>query len=307
MRYTLRQLEVFLAIARAESVSRAAEALGMSQSAASGSLADLENQFGVKLFDRVGKRLQLSALGQSMRVPAEALLDQAGDLERRLASQQEVGRLRIGATLTIGDYLAVPLMARFMRENVGAEVTLAVGNTEEIARQVANFEIDVGLIEGEVEHGDLEITPWRDDELCVFCAPGHPLARKRVLVDDDLRQAAWIVREHGSGTRQTFDRAMRGLLPELRITLALQHTEAIKGAVAAGLGIGCLSRLTVAAEASEGRLHLCPVPHRDFRRQFFFLIHRGKHRGAAIARWLTLCRTAPDAPISTNASDNADM
>jgi DNA-binding transcriptional LysR family regulator len=200
------------------------------------------------------------------------------------------GRLRIGATLTIGNYLAVPLMARFMRENPGAEVTLSVANTAEIARQIANFELDLALIEGEVEHPDLEVTPWLDDELVVFCAPAHPLARKKRLGDEDLREANWIVREQGSGTRQTFDRAMRGLLPQLQIALELQHTEAIKGAVEAGFGLGCLSRITLEDTFKHGTLVPCRVPHRDFRRQFFFLLHRQKYRSAGIQRWLELCR-----------------
>jgi DNA-binding transcriptional LysR family regulator len=290
MRYTLRQLEVFLAVARADSVSRAAEGLAMSQSAVSGALSDLEDQFDVQLFDRIGKRLQLSALGRSIRVRAEAVLEQARDLEGALASRKEVGHLRVGATLTIGNYVAVPLMARFMREQSGAELTLSVGNTEEIARQVANFEIDVGLIEGEIEHADLDVTPWRDDQLVVFCAPGNPLARKRALSDEDLRAVPWIVREVGSGTRQTFDRAMRGLLPELNIALALQHTEAIKAAVAEDLGVGCISKLALEDAFARGTLKPCRVPQRDFRRQFFFLLHRQKYRTTAIERWLELCR-----------------
>ena len=290
MRYTLRQLEVFLAVARLGSVSRAARELAMSQSAASSSLADLERQFDVRLFDRAGKRLQLSDLGGSLRARAQAVLDQARDLERGLEGHKEAARLRVGATLTIGNYLAAGLMARFMRQYPAAEVTLAVGNTEEIARQVGNFEIDVGLIEGEVAEPDLEVTPWRDDELVVFCAPDHPFARKRQLSDRDLRSAAWIVREHGSGTRQAFDRAMRGLLPELRIALTLQHTEAIKRAVAAGLGVGCVSRIALDDAVSRGSLNACRVPHRDFRRQFFFLLHRHKFRSAGIARWIDLCR-----------------
>jgi DNA-binding transcriptional LysR family regulator len=294
MRYTLRQLEVFLAVAREESVSRAAEALAMSQSAASGALADLERQFDVLLFDRLGKRLRLSELGRSVRARAEAVLDQARALEGALASKDDVARLRVGATLTIGNYLAVPLMARFMRENQGAVVTLAVANTEEIARQVANFEIDVALVEGEIEHPELEVSPWRDDELAVFCAPGHPFAGRRVLRDADLREAAWIVREQGSGTRQTFDRAMRGLLPSLNIALSLQHTEAIKGAVEAGLGVGCLSRIALEDAFRAGNLKECRVPHRNFRRQFFFLLHKQKHRGAGIERWLELCRGLPE-------------
>ncbi len=290
MRSTLRQLEVFLAVARVGSVSGAAKALAMSQSAASGSLADLERQFDIQLFDRIGKRLQLSELGLSVRARAEAVLEQAADLERALESRQDVARLRVGATLTIGNYLAVPLMASFMRRYPGAQLTLAVANTEEIARQAANFEIDVGLIEGETERAELEMTPWRDDQLAVFCAPGHPLAKKRFLKDDDLRQAAWIVRERGSGTRQAFDRAMRGLLPSLQIAMVLQHTEAIKGAVEAGLGIGCVSRIALADAFQRGSLVPCKVPHRDFRRQFYFLLHKQKVRGAAIDRWLAHCR-----------------
>src|SRR3954468_18631315 len=103
MRYTLRQLEVFLAVASQESVSRAAETLAMSQSAVSGALSDLERQFDVQLFDRIGKRLQLGALGRAVRAQAEAMLDQARDFERALESKKDIGRLRIGATLTIGN------------------------------------------------------------------------------------------------------------------------------------------------------------------------------------------------------------
>ena len=221
------------------------------------------------------------------------MLDQARDLERGLEGQEQAARLRVGATLTIGNYLAAALMARFMRRYPAAEVTLSVANTEEIARQVGNFDIDVGLIEGEVADPDLEVTPWRDDELVVFCAPDHPFARKRVLSDRDLRSAAWIVREHGSGTRQAFDRAMRGLLPELRIALTLQHTEAIKRAVAARLGVGCVSRIALDDAIGRGSLKACRVPQRDFRRQFFFLLHRRKFRSAGIAHWIELCRAAP--------------
>src|SRR6202453_3992771 len=293
MRYSLRQLEVFLAVARVGSVSGAGEALAMSQSAVSGALGALERQFGLQLFDRIGKRLRLSELGQSVRARAEGVLDQATELEAALGGQAAVGRLRIGATLTIGNHLVAPLMARFMREHNGAELTLAVANTEEIARRVQNFEIDVGLVEGEVLHPDLEVTRWRDDDLVVFCAPGHRYAKKRALTDADLRAAKWIVREHGSGTRQTFDRAMHGLLVDLDIVLALEHTEAIRGAVAAGLGLGCVSRIALQEAFDHGTLAPCRVPQRDFRRELYLLINKHKYRGRGLALWLALCRELP--------------
>jgi DNA-binding transcriptional LysR family regulator len=290
MRYTLRQLEVFLAVARFQSVSRAAKALFMSQSATSGSLADLERQFSVQLFDRVGKRLALNDLGRSLRPQAEATLEHAEELERALQTHNEVGRIRIGATLTIGNYLAVPLMAKFLKTHANAQLTLAVANTQEIARQVENFEIDVGLVEGELEHPELEVLPWRSDQLVVFCAPNHPLARKRSLSDAELLAASWIIREQGSGTRQGFDRAMHGLLSKLHVSLELQHTEAIKSAVEAGLGLGCVSKVALEHEFARGSLKACKVPQRDFHRQYFFVLHKKKHRGAGVKLWLDLCR-----------------
>ncbi len=292
MRFTLRQLEVFLAVARSESVSRAAAELAMSQSAVSSALADLETQFDIQLFDRIGKRLQLNSLGRALRPRAESLDAQARGFEHALSNHSDVGLLRVGATLTIGNYVAVPLMASFMRDNRGARVSLEIANTEEITRKVRNFEIDVGLVEGELQHPELEITRWCDDELVVFCAPDHPYASRKQLTDDDLREAPWIVRELGSGTRQAFDHAMWGLLPELTITLELQHTEAIKSAVEAGLGVGCVSRIAVANEVGYGTLHVCTVPSRSFKRHFYFVVHRQKFLSAGMKRWLELCRAA---------------
>jgi DNA-binding transcriptional LysR family regulator len=292
MRYTLRQLEVFLAVARTGSVSRAGQELGLSQSATSSSLADLERQFDLQLFDRMGKRLRLSDRGGALRARAEAVLELARDLERGLESREVAQRVRIGATLTIGNYVAVPLVACFMRAHPAIALTLDVANTEQIARQVANFELDVGLVEGEVDQPDLETTAWRDDQLVVFCGAQHPLARKRALTDDDLLAADWIVRERGSGTRQAFDRAMRGLLPRLKVALTLGQTEAIKRAVEAGLGLGCVSRIALEDAFARGTLKPCRVPHRDFRRQFYFLLHKGKQRSAGMDRWLAFCRAA---------------
>ncbi len=290
MRFTLRQLEVFLATAHHENITRAADSLAMSQSAASGALRDLERQFGIQLFDRAGKRLRLNELGHALRPRALALLEQAQTLETGFAGQGETCALKVGATLTIGNYLAVGLIARYMNDQPGARVALRVANTARIAAQVAGFELDVGLIEGELSHPELAITPWREDELIAFCAPDHPLAKRYRLNDDDLLAATWILREPGSGTRQTFDRALHGLLPQLNVLLELEHTEAIKRAVEAGLGIGCLSRITLRDAFQRGSLVALDIPRRDLRRHFYFVLHRRKFVSPGIERWLALCR-----------------
>ena len=289
MRYSLRQLQVFLATAHYENVTRAAVSLAMSQSAASGSLRDLESRFGVKLFDRIGKRLQLSELGIQLRPQAERLLEQAVDFEHALAGKEVIGRLKIGATLTIGNYLAVGMIAEFRRRYPNAEVALTVANTETIAEQVKNFEIDLGLIEGELQLPELETVHWRGDELQVFAAPGHPHANCGPLSDAQLLSLPWIVREPGSGTRQTFDRAMHGILTDLDITMELQHTEAIKRAVEAGLGVGCLSKISMVEAFARGSLMPLEVSVRDFSRQFNIISHRNKFHSPALKQWLRLC------------------
>lgn len=292
VRYSLRQLEVFIAIARTGSVSAAATELGMSQSAASSALSELESQFELQLFDRVGRRVQLGALGRAVRPRAESLLEQARELERALAGHGAAGPLRVGATLTIGNYLVPPLMARFAAEHPGAQVSLQVANTATILERLQNFELDVGLIEGEMHRPALSTTPWCDDALSVFCAPDHPYACRAALDDDDLKAATWVVRERGSGTRQAFERAMAGLLSELSLTWELQHTEAILRAVKAGMGLGCVSRRALQDAFRHGDLVECHVPHRDLGRRFHFALRGQGFRPAAVEQWLSLCRQA---------------
>ncbi len=290
MKYTFRQLEVFLAAAHYQNITRAAASLAMSQSAASSALKELESQFDIQLFDRVGKRLQLNELGRLYRPKVESVLAQASELQQAFSQHSEVGALKVGATLTIGNYLAVGVMAQYMNTPTRPRVSLEVANTSTIARRVSDFELDIGLIEGELQSPELEVIPWRPDKLVAFCAPGHPLARRKNLTDEDLRSATWIMRESGSGTRQTFERGMHGLLPDLNILLELEHTEAIKRAVEANLGIGCLSHVCLADAFRRGTLVPLEVPGRHFDRQFYFILHRQKYRSAGIDRWIKLCR-----------------
>ena len=291
MRFTLRQLQVFLAVAHHGNVSRAADTLAMSQSAASSALQDLEQRYSTQLFDRVGKRLQLNAEGARLRPQAEALLDQAAEVEANLTGREIAGTLRVGATLTIGNYLAVPILASCMRQYPDLAVRLHVDNTEHIAQSVLNYEFDVGLIEGEFLHPDLGITAWQPDELVVFAAPGHPLAKQRAALSrEQLCAVPWIVRESGSGTRQTFDRAMHDLASELNIHLELEHTEAIKRAVAAGLGVGCLSKIALADSFERGALAPLTVNGRDFTRNFYFVTHQRKYASRALEAFIACCK-----------------
>lgn len=290
MKFTLRQLEVFVAVARHENVSRAADQLALSQSAASAALTELERQFDTQLFDRVGKRIRLNELGNAVLPHATELIDRAHELEAQLHAQDAPGELQVGATLTIGNYLGTLIVSDFMQRHPGSKVTLDVENTAHIIAKVANFELDLGLVEGRCLHPDIEVMPWGDDALEVFAAPQHPLAKKCRLTAADLAAADWIVREPGSGTRETFDLAVAGVLPAVNIKLELAHTEAIKRAVESGLGIGCISRLALHEAFRRGSLVRLKAPFLKMDRKFFILVHKQKYRTATSRQFIELCR-----------------
>jgi DNA-binding transcriptional LysR family regulator len=290
MRYSFRQLEIFVAVSRTESVSRAAEDLALSQSAASTALGEFERQFGLQLFDRVGKSLRINAMGQQLLPRAVELLDRAREIENLLDGHAGFGHMKIGATLTVGNYLATMLVAEFLQRHPESRVQLQVQNTRTIVQQIANHELDIGLIEGDCNHPDIEVETWIADELVVFSAPDHPLAKQRKVGMEQLLQEPWILREKGSGTRETFDRAFHNHHARLNVRLELEHTEAIKRAVESGLGIGCISHLALKDAFRRGSLIPLATPTLVLDRYFSFLWHKQKYQTAGMREFLALCR-----------------
>ncbi len=291
MKYTLRQLQIFLEVARQGSISRAAQILHMSQSAASEALQNLEHSYDIALFDRVGNKLALNAVGHTVRKEAQSLLDHCLSFEQVLKLHKALGHIRVGASFTIGNHLATRCLAGYLARYPDADVNLEIANTPEIVAKVLNYEVDIGMIEGEILHRELDLIPWREDELVVFCAANHPLASKRVLSTRDIKEAAWILREPDSGARQTFDKAMAGLLPELNVYMEFRHNEAIKNAVESGLGIGCLSQIVLQRNFAVGDLVTLQLPRRDMRRTFYFALPRQRFPLDSVECWMETCRS----------------
>ncbi len=290
MKYTLRQLQIFLEVARQQSISGAAQNLHMSQSAASEALQNLEHAYEIALFDRVSNKLALNAIGQTVRKEAQSLLDHALSFEEVLHSHKALGHIKVGASFTIGNHLATRYLAGYLDRYPDADVALEIANTPEIVARVLNYEVDIGMIEGEVQHRELELIPWRDDELVVFCAANHPLAAKRSLSTRDIKEAAWVLREPDSGARQTFDKAMAGLLPHLNVYMEFKHNEAIKNAVESGLGIGCLSQIVLQRNFANGDLVPLELPRRNMRRTFYFALPRKRFPLESVQFWMDTCR-----------------
>ncbi|NOY13578.1 MAG: LysR family transcriptional regulator [Deltaproteobacteria bacterium] len=291
MGISLRQLEVFISVAQTGNVTRAAEALRISQSAVSMSLAELERLLGEKLFDRRGKRLVVNDQGRALIPKAAAVLSRVAEIDSLFSGpdHQSTGLLRVGASSTIGNYLMPRIFGAFTDHFSEAGISLDVGNTEHIVQELLRFNIDIGFIEGLCHQPAIETIPWRPDNLAIHVGAGHPLAEKAELSSDDLLQARWILREQGSGTREIFEAALSGKMDSLRVYLELGNTEAIKEAVAAGLGISCLSLLATRRARQSGALVALKTPFLDLRRNFYLLLHREKYRTKLLRCFIDFC------------------
>lgn len=293
LRLHLRQLEVFVATAREGTTRAAAERVARSQSAASAALADLEAALGASLFDRVGRRLLLNENGRALLPRAQRLLEQAAELQF-LFSGEHAAQLHVAASFTIGEYLLPGLVAQWTRLHPTSRIRLRIANTHDVIGAVAGFEVDIGFIEGPQTHADLITHPWRSDELVVVAAPDHPLAG-RAATFRQLSGASWIVREPGSGTRQATDAWLLAHLDRMDVAHELGSTEAIKRLVAAGAGLGCLSRPAAASALAEGWLVELRNRLPTATRQLSMVVHRDKRLGPAAAGFMRHCGEAVEA------------
>lgn len=250
LRYTLRQLSVFLAVAQTGSTTAAGKALSMSQSAVSAALGDLERAAAERLFDRHGRRLVLNDAGRALQPQVAALLDAAHNLGREFESPGI--SLRIAASSTIGIYVLPPILARFRKAHPNARLTVQIGNTREVVAAIKSFDADIGLIEGRAHDPTMQVEHWLEDELVVVTAPGNPLARGDK--HGDLAQGQWLVREPGSGTREFIEEQLGNVLGTLNIVLELGNSEAIRRTLLNGYGISCMSRHVIADDLEYGRL-----------------------------------------------------
>jgi DNA-binding transcriptional LysR family regulator len=301
-RITLRQLEIFRAVAGQGSTAAAAQHLPLSQSATSAGLNQLERSLGVRLFDRIGKRLALNADGKVLLPKVLGILDNARQLESGTNLSGAFG-LRLHASTTIGNYLVPRLLAGFRHECPLGRIDARIGNTLEVVRAVQDFSSELGLIEGPCEEDGLVVSPWILDELVVVAAPAHPLARaakRRPLTIAQLAEGPWLLREHGSGTREAVDLALLPHIHSFGEARILGGSEAIKNAAAFGLGVSCLSRWVVDDLVRARRLAILDTRLPVLRRRLSIIWHREKTLSAGLARFIAHCRALdPASPPDT--------
>ncbi|MGL5093174.1 LysR family transcriptional regulator [Aeromonas sobria] len=289
MKLTLQQLKVFATIARYGNLGLAANELFLSKGAVSQSLQELERQLATPLFDRIHPRLQLNNEGRLLQPAAEELLTRIQDIENLFSPDAEPsGQLRLGASQTIGNYLLPTLLASSKQE-LGLPPKVTITNTHLLCHALANFELDLALIEGENHHPDLISEHWLQDEMLVVAQPGHPLANQVAIPLARLGGETWVLREPQSGSREQFIQQVQPELLNWQAGLELNTLEAVMLAVEKGLGISFISRLAVSDRLKDGRLVALPLTRR-FPRQLSLIWHKQKYHSASLRHFIHFCR-----------------
>jgi DNA-binding transcriptional LysR family regulator len=294
---TLEQLRIFIEVAEREHLTRASEALNLTPSAVSSAIRTLEERYGAMLFNRIGRRIELTGDGRIFLDEARATLARAQSAERMLSELGggKRGILSIHASQTIASYWLPPYLARFHATHPMIDLRLTLGNTESVTQATQEGLADIGLVEGAVQAPALTMRKVGTDQLIVVTGPAHEWRTAAKLSWDTLFSGQWILREHGSGTRSVFEDAMRvaGYNPErLKIALELPSNEAICSAVLSGNYVTAISELVAAPHLAAGTLVKA-----DFtlpQRQFLMLSHNDRYQSKALKSFADMLMREPD-------------
>lgn len=285
-----RRLQVFHAVARFLSFTKAAEALHMTQPAVTFQVKQLEEQFNTRLFDRKHSRVSLTEAGIVVYEYAERIMGMYGELQNRVGeiSGQVRGLLTLGASTTIAEYLLPRILGDFKDLYPEVQVRLNVGNSERIISMVEDNTVDLAIVEGSVANKTLMVSHCCSDEMVLVMPSDHILNKKSKVSAADLLKYDFISREVGSGTREVINEYIvsAGLHPaDLRITMELGSPESVKGAVEGGLGISIVSQSTVKKEVTLGSLVARPLEPK-LTRPFVFVYQKQKFRSHVVAEFL---------------------
>ncbi len=284
---TLRQLQVFLAIAKAENIGNASRDLSMSKSAVSQALGELEARLGVHLFDRNRGRIFLTAEGRRLMPQADEMVARAKDISSLFSNRKRSTSFRVGCTRTVGTFMIAELLRGF-EDRLGWIPSVEIANTQRIAEKLVRFELDTALVEGPVRHSELVTEAWMEDEMVVIAPKEHPLSGRPVSYEE-LSNARWILREEGSSSRNFFDTQLRQKLTSVRVSTELDSFDAILRSVLMGLGLTYISS-RVLSDPYYGRyVTRLELPDR-FMRQLTFCHHRDKYLCEEVRLWMDHCR-----------------
>ncbi|UJF18930.1 LysR substrate-binding domain-containing protein [Vibrio sp. SS-MA-C1-2] len=289
MNIALKQLKVFVMVAKEKTITAASEKLFLSKPAVSMALTELEKNIGHKLFDRHNNRLLINHHGKRLLPLADELLKRTLDIESLFLDQDKlVGKLNIGCSDTIGNQIIPYLLQNFRSETGHVNQDVIINNTAAICQDISEFKLDIGLVEGAVSNNQLMTIPWLTDDMCIICHPEHPLSKLKSMTLNDIEEHSWILRESGSGTRDYF---MNNLTPKLHkwsIAFELTNTQALINFVSCNLGLALLSYHSAKHAIDDGRVVSLSVPL-EISRQYSLVYHKEKYQSPLIQAFIEYC------------------
>jgi DNA-binding transcriptional LysR family regulator len=292
---TLRQFEVFLAVAKAGSFRAAAEAMHLSQPALSQHVAEMERELGARLFDRLGRKVALTEAGRILEDHAHRLFASLASAREAVAELNGLkrGSLVLGASTTPGIYVLPGMIAAFQEKYPGVALSLRIANSALIEEQIRRNELDLGVVGGHaLRLGEECVAAGLLDELVLIVPPGHPWARRREIQTSLLEGERLLVREEGSATRQVTERALQRAGGHIKASMELGHTEAIKQAVMAGLGIAFVSIHAIRGEVAVGRLRAVRLKGLRIQRHFHIIHNEARTLSTSARAFIELLKTA---------------
>lgn len=285
-----------MTVVEKESFSKAAKALFLTQPAVSFQIQTLEEYYGTRLFDRVNRQIALTETGRLLLKYANRMSQLQSELEKEMQELTGTikGRLLIGASTTIGEYIVPQLLGTFKRKYPEVELILEVANTEDIENKIHDTSLDIGLVEGPVTGKDIEKEFFIEDHLAVITGIHHPWAKKGEISVFELDQYPFVSREKGSGTRMVIEEALKkaGFSPNnLNVIMELGSTSAIKAAVANDLGVSIISKWAAKEKVKMGQIAKVEIKELDFERDFSIIYHKKKFRTHAVDGFLRFLKS----------------
>ena len=289
---TLRHIKVFLSIVENGcNTTRAAEALHMTQPAVSLAIRELEQYYGVILFDRIGRRLKITEAGLRFRDYASHISLLFDDMEKGMRDWDSFGLLRVGASITIGSQFLPSYVKSFYARYPGTEIKVLIADSEQLEKKIMNNELDLALIEGVAHEPVLISEEYMEDRLTIICPANSGFHQGQQLTIDEFRKQKFLLREHGSGTREVFDRVIENAGFSVSPIWEAMSTTALVNAVINGLGIAVLPHRMVIGPLNRGLVVAVSVEGLSFMRKFHIIYHKEKFLTSAAKAFLDLCRT----------------
>jgi len=288
MKLTLRQMEIFLNVVREGHLTNVAKGMGLSQSAISMSIKELENILGNPLFDTINKKLILNEMGRAFEKEVSPIVKKFNDIEYEFKNTVNKGMVRVGASTTIVDYLMPPIICSYMNNYPDVKVGLKEGNTKKIVDLIKEGKIDVGFIEGLVNDPEIIKEIIGVDELVVVTTD---VSLEKETFIDTLQDKKWVLREEGSGTRDVFLDYVKDKVDHINIFLELGHTESIKSLLMNHQCLTCISKIAVKNEITNNKLIQIPLKNFECKRDFLMIYHKDKYKSELFEKFIYFTKT----------------